>query len=289
MILQGPAETGAWQRPSPLVILLATLGGALLLVVAVTSWPAYGDEHAYWTAAQRLIAGQAVYDPSAPANTPYAYWYPPVMAQVLAPFTLFLPDAAFTFLWTVLLVVCVWVLAGRDPLIALACVAFVPVALELRVRNVHLLIALLVVLGLRRSWAFWIPAAAMKLAPALGVVYLLANGRRREAGLVVLVGGAVAAGSYLISPEAWADWAGIAGGRASSDVGSWVPIAYPIRLAAGAVLAGVAGRRGGRSGEAWLVVAITLASPTLWANALSQLLAVVPLLRGRGASSATGP
>jgi hypothetical protein len=47
----------------------------------------------------------------------------------------------------------------------------------------------------------------------------------------------------------------------------------------GAGLAAVAGRWSGQRGEVALVVAITLASPTLWANAFSQLLAILPLVR----------
>jgi hypothetical protein len=262
-----------------LLIALAALGGVLLAVVAVTAWPVYGDEQAYWGAAQRLVHGEALYDVHAPPNTPYAYWYAPVLAQVLAPFTLFVPPEAFTALWTLLLVGCVWVLAGRSTLVALACVAFLPVALELRVRNVHLVIALFMVLALRRSWAFWIPAAALKLAPVLGAVYLFTAGRRREALLVLGAGVIVAGLSFLISPEAWVDFAAVAVGRGVSDGGTFLPVPYPLRLAFGAVLAAVAGRWNDRRGEVALVVAITLASPTLWANAFSQLLAILPLIR----------
>ena len=274
-----PIASVRWQRPSFLVLALAVVGAVLLAVVAVTAWPIFGDEQAYWSAAQRLVHGEALYDIDAPPNTPYAYWYPPVLAQVLAPFTVIVPPEAFTVLWTLLLIGCVWVLAGRNTLIALACVAFLPVALELRVRNVHLVIALLMVLALRRSWAFWIPAAALKLAPVLGAVYLLAAGRRRDAALVMGVGALVAGLSFVISPEAWVDFAAIAMDRGASDGGTFLAVPYPLRVAAGAVLAVVAGRLGGQRGEVVLVVGITLASPTLWANAFSQLLAILPLVR----------
>jgi len=275
--------------PFLLLVALATVGAVLLAVVVVTAWPIYGDEQAYWGAAQRLVHGEALYDVQAPPNTPYAYWYPPVLAQVLAPFTLVVSPEAFTILWTLLLVGCVWVLAGRNTLVALACVAFLPVALELRVRNVHLLIALFMVLALRRSWAFWIPAAALKLAPVLGAVYLFAAGRRREGWLVVGVGVIVAGLSFLISPEAWVDFAAVAVGRGVSDGGTFLPVPYPLRLAVGAGLAAIAGRWGGQRGEVALVAAITLASPTLWANAFSQLLAILPLIRRpAGDSAASG-
>jgi hypothetical protein len=51
------------------------------------------------------------------------------------------------------------------------------------------------------------------------------------------------------------------------------------RFAAGAVLAALGGRLGGHRGEILLVVGLTVANPTLWATALSLLVAVVPLLR----------
>ena len=268
-----------WRRPSRTILVLAAIGAVLLAVVAVTSWPQFGDEQAYWRAAQRLLAGQPLYDLSAPANQPYAYWYPPVLAQVLVPFTLVLPPAAFTVLWTILLVTCIWLLAGRNVFVALALVAFLPVALELRVRNVHLLIALLTVLALRRSWFFWIPAAAMKIAPAVGLIYLLAAGRRREAALAAAIGLAVLAVSVALSPAAWVDFAELVSGRAASDTGGLLGLPYAVRLAAGVLIAGAAGRRGGRAGEIGVVIAIFIANPTLWPNSFSLLLAIIPLVR----------
>ncbi|MEO8468556.1 MAG: glycosyltransferase 87 family protein [Chloroflexota bacterium] len=272
-------DAARWNRPSTGLVLAAAIGAVLLAVVAVTWWPHFGDEHAYWAAAQRLVAGEPLYDPNAPANQPFAYWYPPVLAQLLAPFTLFVPAPVFTIAWTILLVGCVWWLAGRNVFVALALVAFLPVALELRVRNVHLLIAVLTVLALRRSWVFWIPAVAMKIGPLVGPVYLLAAGRRREAVLVGIAGLAVVAVSVALAPVAWLGFLDIATGRAGSDAGGWFGIPYSVRLGAGVVLAALAGRRGGRAGEVALVVAILVANPTLWANSLSLLLAIVPLSR----------
>ena len=268
-----------WARPSPALLLGAGLGAVLLAVVAFTAWPQFGDEHAYWAAAQRLVAGDPLYDPGAPANQPYAYWYPPVLAQILAPFTLFVPAPLFTAAWTILLLGCIWWLAGRDVFVALAIVAFLPVALELRVRNAHLVIAALTVLALRRSWVFWIPAAALKVSPIVGPVYLFAAGRRREAGLVAVAGLLVLAISVALTPGAWAGFLDIATGRVVSDAGGWFGIPYAARLAAGVALATVAGLRGGRAGEVVLVTAILIANPTLWANSLSLLVAIPALLR----------
>jgi hypothetical protein len=275
-----PELRGHRYPPLGLVVLAAT-GALLFLVVATTSWRIGTDEQAYWQAAQRLAAGQPLYDPSAAPNTPFAYWYPPPLAQLLAPFTSFVSADSFTISWTIVLLACLWWLAGRDVLVALALIAFLPVAVELRTRNVHLVLAVLIVLSLRRSWIFWVPAAAIKIAPALGAVYLLAAGRVREAVGMGLLGGAVLIVSVLLAPSAWRDFLFVVGARAETAGGSLIAVTYPVRFAIGAILAAVAGRLGGRRGEILLVVALTFANPTLWATALSLLVAVVPLLRSR--------
>lgn len=274
-----PIVLGERRFPSPVLVLLAAIGAVLLLVVAMSSWSTGSDEQAYWRAAQRLLAGQPLYDPAAVPNTPYAYWYPPVLAQVLAPLTLFLSPDAFTIGWTVILMGCLWWLGGRNVLVMLALVAFIPVAVELRTRNVHLVLAVLIVLALRRSWIFWVPAAALKIAPVLGAVYLLAAGRIREALGVGILGLAVLAVSFVLAPGVWGDFVSIVGARAGTDGGAIVAVPFPVRFGVGAALAAVAGRLGGHRGELLLVIGLTVANPTLWVAALSILVAIVTLLR----------
>ncbi len=274
-------EIGGRRFPPIALVVLAVIGGVLLLVVATTAWRIGTDEQAYWQAAERLAAGRPLYDPSAAPNTPFAYWYPPPLAQVLVPLTPFISADAFTIGWTIVLLACLWWLAGRDVLVVLALIAFLPVAVELRTRNVHLVLAVLMVLAMRRSWIFWVPAAAIKIAPALGAVYLLAAGRVREAVGVGLLGGAVLAISFVLAPGPWLDFLTIVGARAGTDGGALVAIPFPVRFAAGAAIAAIAGRLGGHRGEVLLVIGLTLANPTLWATALSLLVAVVPLLRSR--------
>lgn len=272
-------KNGRRGLPSAGQLGLAAAGSVLLAVVATTSWTAGTDEQAYWGAAERLAAGQPLYDAAAIRNTPYAYWNPPPLAEVLAPLTSVLTSEAFTAIWTVLLLLCLWWLGGRTVVGGLALVAFLPVAIELRTRNVHLLLAVLIVLALRRSWAYWIPAAALKISPVLGAVYLLAAGRVRDAVKMGLVGAAVLAVSVVVAPGAWADFFTVVGPRAESSAGALVALPFWLRFAAGGVLAALAGRLGGRRGEVVLVVGITFANPTLWVTALSMLIAIVPLWR----------
>jgi hypothetical protein len=289
--LTAPVEIGSRRLPPIGLVVLAAVGLALLAVIAAFEWTHLNDEYAYWQAGARLWAGQPLYDAAAAPNTPYAYWYPPPLAQVMAPLTAVLSADVFAVLWTALLLACLWWLGGRNVLVALALIAFLPVAVELRVRNVHLLIAVLAVLALRRSSLFWIPAIALKITPILGVVYEAASGRWREAAKVAAVGLVVLAASVVMAPVAWREFLDVVGARAGTDGGSLFPaIPFAVRLAAGVALAVVAGRlaaraaaQGGSAGraESLLIVALVVANPTLWATAFSMLVAIVPLWRSR--------
>ena len=90
--------------PPPALLFFAVIGAILLLVVAVYRWPVPADELSYYIGARRLIDGVPLYDPTATAVTPYAYRYPPPLAQFLVPFALILSPAVFTVLWTALLI-----------------------------------------------------------------------------------------------------------------------------------------------------------------------------------------
>src|SRR5689334_13914509 len=106
--LSAPAAVGARRFPPLWLVVLAAIGGSLLLILASTEWQHLNDEYAYWLAGARLASGAPLYDPTALPNTPYAYWYPPPLAQVMAPLTSFLSADAFAVAWTALLLVCLW-------------------------------------------------------------------------------------------------------------------------------------------------------------------------------------
>jgi len=296
--LAAPLVVGSRRFPPIWLVVCAAVGGSLLLILAATEWRHPNDEYAYWLAGARLATGQPLYDPAAAPNTPYAYWYPPPLAQILAPVTSFVSADVFSVAWTALLFLCLWWLAGRNVLVALALIAFLPVAVELRVRNVHLVIAVLAVLALRRSALFWIPAAALKITPVLGLAYLAAAQRWREAVVAGLVGALLLVVSVVVAPGAWTSFIDVVGLRAGTDGGSVFPVPFAVRFLAGAALAVVAGRlavraehgaRSQRGAEALLIVALTLANPTLWVTALSLLVAIVPLWRSPSRGAARPP
>jgi Glycosyltransferase family 87 len=265
------------KRPLWLLI-LAAIGASLLLVTAMARWGAPSDEHAYWLAARRIIEGQPLYDPAATIVTPFAYLYPPPLAQALVPVAAVVPSWLFSAGWTVLMGLALFWLAGRDIIRALALVAFPPVAVEFWFRNVHLFLAVLVVLGLRRASAAFAVGAAIKVSPGLGIPYQAVRGEWRNAGIATAVGAAMLAVSVLLSPDAWRAYVDFALSVDPLQQSSFVAVPFPIRAAAGLALALVAGRLPRWAGDPLLVVAVTLALPSLWFTGLSLLVGIVPLV-----------
>jgi hypothetical protein len=124
-----------------------------------------------------------------------------------------------------------------------------------------------------------VPAAAIKITPVLGVAYLIAGRRYRDATLVTAVGVALLAASMVVSPGAWDQFLELVTMQGASSGASLVPVPFPIRFALAAALAVIGGRIGGRRGEACLIVALVVGNPTLWMTAFSLLVAIVPLWR----------
>lgn len=276
------------KRPVWLLV-LAAIGASLLLVVAMARWSIPTDEYAYWMAADRLLQGQPLYDPAATIVTPYAYLYPPPLAQVLVPVVAVVPAWLFTIGWTVLMFVALWWLADRDVIRMLAFLAFPPVAVEFWFRNVHLFLAVFVVLGLRRWSGWYAVGAAIKVSPALGIVYDALRGRWRAAAVAAGVGVALLAISVALSPASWAAYLDFVRSIDPLQQSSFVAIPFPIRLLAALVVLVIASRLERRYGDPLLVVAVTLALPSLWFTGLSLLIAIVPIVsaerRERAASA----
>lgn len=265
------------KRPLWLLI-LAAIGASLLLVTAMARWGAPSDEHAYWLAARRIIEGQPLYDPAATIVTPFAYLYPPPLAQALVPVAAVVPSWLFSAGWTVLMGLALFWLAGRDVIRALALVAFPPVAVEFWFRNVHLFLAVLVVLGLRRVAGSFAVGAAIKVSPALGIPYLAVRGEWRNAAIAAAIGAAMLALSVVLSPDAWRAYVDFALSVDPLQQSSFVAVPLPIRATTGLILAIVAARLPRWAGDPLLVVAVTLALPSLWFTGLSLLVGVVPLI-----------
>jgi hypothetical protein len=198
---------------------------------------------------------------------------------MLVPVVAIFPAPLFSALWTAAMCLALWWLSGRDVIKALAMVAFVPVAVELWFRNVHLFLAVLIVLGLRTSSAWFALGAAVKISPGLGIPYLLLRGRWREAAIATALGAAMLTASVALSPAAWGAYLALLTSFDPMQQSAFIPIAFPFRALGALILVTVAARLQGRRGDTILVVAMTLALPSLWFTGLSLLVAILPLHR----------
>ena len=256
---------------------VAAVGASILAVIMVLFWREAGDNLAYWIAGDRLARGLAIYPPAEVAFEPFAYHYPPPLAQVLAPITVVLPAVWYAMVFRALLLLSVWHLAGRTMLRMLALLAFLPLAVSLRVENVEIFMALAIVLGLGRwPWLFTL-TALLKVSPGLGLVYLALRRRWRDLGVAAVVGGVIVGVSYGLAPQLWPAWIEAITGRADIIGNSLLPVPYSIRAALGLAIAIVAGLIGRRIGELLLVVAVTIANPGLSLQGFAVLVAALPI------------
>ena len=259
------------------LVVLAAIGGALLAIIIATFWIHAGDDIAYWIAGNRLANGIPIYEAPELAFEPFAYHYPPPFAQVLAPITLVVPALAYAIAYRGLMLLALWDLAGRRMLAMLALIAFVPMAIAVRIENVEIFMALGIVLGLRRwPWLFTI-GALIKVSPGLGLVYLALRRRWRDVAVSAVLCAVIVGVSYAVAPGLWREWLMTISGRSEMVGNSLIPVPYLVRASAGFVLAVIGGLIGRRRGELLLVLGVTIANPGLSLQGFAVLAAAVPI------------
>jgi len=238
-------------------------------------WPTGQEAFCYW---QPDLA-----DPYARSDwtQPVAYVYSPAFLQALAGLRA-LPWEGFLAAWTVLLLLAVRVLAGPR----LWAVAIPFAMLELAGGNIHLLLAVAVVIGFRwpAAWAF---VLLTKVTPGVGLLWFAARREWRHLGIALGATAAIAALSWAAAPGAWADWLGVLAESSTKtiDAGSAVPVPLWLRLPAGALLVAW----GASTNRRWTVpVTAMLALPAMWYGGLCMLLAVL-FLRTDPAREAAPP
>lgn len=235
--------------------------GYTFLVQGPVSRIAGADAFAYWSVDPR--------DPyQARVGDFGAFTYSPPIAS-LASLASFLPWRAFLVAWTVLLLaVAVW-LGGRRALLVLA---FPPVAIELYFGNINLLLAVAVVLGMTRPWA-WSFVLLTKPTCGVGLLWFAARGEWRRLTIAVAVTFAVVVATALVLPGLWHDWVRLLLASAQQPpADTWLPIPIWMRLpAAGALVVW-----GARTDRPWTVAAaVTLALPVIWFAGLAILVAAL--------------
>jgi hypothetical protein len=262
----------------PVRLALVVLGGLVAgLVLAATIVGAHHfqngtlgpgqDAHAYW-----LALRGASYVPYAATPGEYgAYLYSPAFLQTLSPVLAF-AWPQFLSLWTALLLGALLVLCGPFLFVLALPVAF----FEIWGGNIHLLLALAIVVGFRHpaSWAF---VLLTKVTPGVGLIWF---GVRREWRHLAIAGAAttlVIGLSLAIDRHAWQGWLDLLSAQAPSAPprGSIaIPIGLRLPVAASIIVFAAAYDR------RWLVpVGVFLAMPVLWWGGVSILMASVALER----------
>jgi hypothetical protein len=242
------------------LILMGLLrAGIYFFVQGIHPWTFVGiDARAYW--------GVDLAHPYANSGVGEfsTYLYSPAFAQVLSPLYA-LPFEAFFVLWTVASVVALYWLVRPWPWALL--ILLLPWTYELFVGQVHLFIAVAIVLGFRwpAVWAFNI---LTKVTPGIGLLWFLARREWRSFAIAMGTTLAIVAISFLLAPTAWFDWYSFLRGTTGSG-----ELLYP-RIAISAVImvfAALTGRR-------WAVpVAVLLALPVVWVESYVILLAIIRL------------
>ena len=152
------------------------------------------DAHAYWGAVRTTMP----YGEHAGAYG--AYLYSPAFIQILQP-VLALSWTQFLGLWTMMLIGVLLVLTGP----VLFALVMPIVFFELWGGNIHLLLALTIVLGFRYP-AVWGFALLTKVTPGVGLLWFAARREWRALAIATGVTAAVVAVSWLMDPTAWMAW-----------------------------------------------------------------------------------
>jgi hypothetical protein len=253
-------------------VLLTLVALAFLLVViqgAMThpDWVGY-DAHAYWGYPRSPLYGE----PGVSVAGIDLYRYSPAFVPLMTLFTA-LPWPVFVAGWIALLFVTyVWLVGPWW----LPLLAFAPFLIELRMANVHLLLAAAIVLGFRwpAAWSF---VLLTKVAPGIGLLWFAVRREWRSLGIALGSTAAIVGVSFVLAPQDWVDW-WVSLLRTSQDdppLSIHVPLLG--RLAAAALLV----VWGARTNRRWTVmVAATISLPTLWVHGFAMLAGVIALQRG---------
>jgi len=181
----------------------------------------------------------------------------------------------------------IWLTGRRVLLIAL----LPPVLLTLVQGQLDLAFAMVAVLGLRYP-ALWVLPLLTKITPGIGIVWFLV--RREWRSLIIALGVTlgVMSVSFLLDQGGWASWAAMLLRAEFPNDPQLVYLDVPLTVRLPIALVILVW--GARSNRTWTIpVAMTLAMPIVWANSLTILVALVPLLLSerdpaRSASQAQG-
>lgn len=226
------------------------------------------DSFAYWN-----VDPFHPYD--AALGTLGSFTYSPAFALAASPAHL-ISFALFFFIWDSFLIVNLVWLTRR---MTLAWLAFLPVSLELYHGNVHILLAMVCVLGFRYP-ALWSIGLLTKVTPGISLLWFVVRREWRSLAWALGATAAISTVSFAIAPGAWFDWVKFLTSSQETGAGSndWYAFLFPplwLRVAGAALLVAW----GARTDRRWVVpVATAMAMPVIWVTTPAILVAI-PRLR----------
>lgn len=272
------------------------LGGALALDSLVTILGDNGgmgyDTPSYWQAGKNVLNAAPLYR-QVSYSTLGLYTYPPLFAQLFAPFAL-LPEVLVGWVSRTFGLLCLRYLTGSWKATLVACV-FLPVLIELSIANVTLEVAACVLFAMRdRRGAYLLPWAAMlKFGPALIVPYLWVRKRDARRPLVIgtLIFLAACGVSILVDPRGWTDYVNMlrfqnAAALSGQEVIHLIPSGGGLDFAIRFGIAGLAALFAAYARRDWLAYAA--AAITCPVMAISRFAPLVALWRFRPGADRPG-
>lgn len=235
--------------------------GLIPWLLYIVAFPIAIDAHAYFVGQYGQLGGTD------------AYLYSPAFSQAVEPLR-WLGWDGFRTVWRSLDVAALAVFAGplTGPLLFLR-----PVALEVNLGNIHLLLAAAVVAGFRwpAAWAF---VLLTKVTPGVGLVWFAVRREWRQLAIALGATAAIAAVSFVLDPGAWFAWAGVLAAPGQTDAELLVTAPLWLRLSAAAALVAW----GARTDRRWTVlVGAFLALPAVWLAASAMLVGLTRIRSAR--------
>ncbi len=209
-----------------------------------------------------------------------AFLYSPAVAILFPPFSQ-LPYDVFYALFAALNLAALVYLVGWE--LAAVGLFIVPISNEVARANVHLLLAVAIVVGFRYP-ATWAWVLLTKATPGVGLLWFAVRREWRNLAVAVGITALIAAVSFALVPDLWVRWFALLSGSADvtrPNAITQLPIAP--RLIVAALVTALAAWRGI---PALVPVASLIALPAIWVNSLSMLVAVIPLARQSWMSAA---
>ena len=260
--------------PRLALIIAGGIGAGVIVALAaigshnfsVGSLDAGQDAFAYWHAARSVPYGED-------AGQWAAYLYSPAFLQILSPI-LALPWPVFFGIWTGVMMAALLLLTGPVLLVVALPIAF----FEIWGGNIHLLLALAIVIGFKRP-AAWSFVLLTKVTPGVGLLWFAVRREWRSLAMALGATAAVVGVSLAINPGLWQQWIQLLLREASGTASSGhIPIPLLYRLPFAVVLAVYAAR----TDRKWLVPVVAfLAMPVLWWGSVTVLIGCVAIERER--------